>query len=191
MEQDPPQHGFPFWLQWILATAIGLGLGWEIANIVGPASQGILYLSIAGIFIGFAQWLVVRKRVSQSGWWILATFSGWALFDILGWIMPPPMPGPIFLALGGLTIGFSQWVLLRRHYSRAYLWIIVSAFAWILGMIMAFCGMVVGLTLGEISGGSLQGISSITMASLFGIPFGAITAYGLARVLAHPLSDMK
>ena len=191
MEQESTQHGLPFWFQWVLATAIGLGLGFEGYRIVSPASQGIFQVAIAGIFVGFAQWIVLRKRVIQSGWWILATFSGWALFDILGWIMASPMLGQMFLALGGLTIGISQWVFLRRHYSRAYLWILVSTFAWILGMIMAFCGMAVGATIGELSGGSLQGISSLTMASLFGIPFGAITAYGLARVLAHPLSDMK
>jgi len=191
MEQGINRLRLPFWLQWILATAIGMGFGYEVARIVSPATQGLLFLSVPGIFMGCLQWLVLKKRVNVRGWWVLATFSAFLIFDLVGWIVPSqvkPLIGQIFLALGGLTLGFTQWLLLRHHYARAHQWILANTLAWLLGMILAFCGVAISVSLSELSGVGLYGLSGFTMAVFFGTPLGAVTAYVLNRLSAQHMS---
>ena len=38
--------------------------------------QGVVISSLIGLVIGSAQWLVLRKQLSQSHWWILANILG-------------------------------------------------------------------------------------------------------------------
>jgi hypothetical protein len=36
-----------------------------------------------GLVLGVAQWLVLRRRVPQAGWWIAITIAGWILAFLL------------------------------------------------------------------------------------------------------------
>jgi hypothetical protein len=76
---------------WILATMAGwfLGiflivflrwLGWT-----APMNTLDLTLLLMGLAIGLTQWLLLRNRLPQAGWWIAANVLGWGL---LGWLTP-------------------------------------------------------------------------------------------------------
>jgi hypothetical protein len=65
------------------------GLQWAVASAVGYTFAGILVRQLTSAFftlgavVGLAQWLVLRKRASGKGWWILASAIGWPA----GWIL--------------------------------------------------------------------------------------------------------
>ena len=77
-----PQMGW-----WIAAT----GLGWLSAlasmqvfdflfDSVFLSDWGFVFgFTLIGTLIGFCQWLLLRRRITQATWWILASMGGWGL----------------------------------------------------------------------------------------------------------------
>jgi hypothetical protein len=72
--------------RWIVATTIGFAAGGllRLVNVpemdmLGPVYPVLQFGLIPAIF----QWLALRGRVFQAGWWILATLVGWVLAFIL------------------------------------------------------------------------------------------------------------
>ena len=76
-----------FFLQWILATLIGAGIGWT-AGIYGAAStptfnSNVVWL-ICGLCIGLAQWVVIRAQIKKAWQWIVASVIGWLVAFNIG-----------------------------------------------------------------------------------------------------------
>jgi len=68
---ERPQAGWGFGVWWVLATIVGFAVG------VGPTfGVGVFGVVAFGATVGIAQWLVLRRHVSRSGWWVLATTVG-------------------------------------------------------------------------------------------------------------------
>lgn len=83
---------------WILASTMGGAVGFVVAMVGGAIPSAPLRTSSAwavfgvivgvvslvmfgamfGAVMGTMQWWVLRQRVRQSGWWILASTAGWA-----------------------------------------------------------------------------------------------------------------
>jgi len=66
---------------WVAASAVGgtlVGIG---VVSYGNKVQGnlVIFYSLVGIILGTLQWLVLRRRISQSGWWMVVSLLGWAL----------------------------------------------------------------------------------------------------------------
>ncbi|MDE5095705.1 MAG: hypothetical protein O4804_16225 [Trichodesmium sp. St11_bin5] len=79
---------------WILATVLASAILFSTAVVLSNAVsdvvsntviQGVVISSLMGLVIGSAQWLVLRKQIYQSHWWILASVLGIAatLFAIV------------------------------------------------------------------------------------------------------------
>lgn len=74
---------------WILATIGGwfLGIllivlpGWLNWMDVGVNLDSSLLLM--GLAIGTMQWLILRRRLPQAGWWIVANTAGWAVSALI------------------------------------------------------------------------------------------------------------
>ncbi len=68
---------------WVLATAVGYGVGSQIPRLLrcdgAPWLCGSMMLLSYGAAIGILQWLVLRGRVYQAGWWIPISLAGWLL----------------------------------------------------------------------------------------------------------------
>jgi hypothetical protein len=72
--------------QWIIASTAGGAVGGTVALIAGEITgevtdagfYGALAVGAAviGISLGIAEWLVLRRYVSQAGWWVLASTVG-------------------------------------------------------------------------------------------------------------------
>jgi glucan phosphoethanolaminetransferase (alkaline phosphatase superfamily) len=65
---------------------IGTMLGFVIQTCEGQGAIGCLLIGGAlggggglGISVGLAQWLVLRRRVPRSPWWILVSLLGWSV----------------------------------------------------------------------------------------------------------------
>ena len=120
-----------FWLPWLLASTVGFGLGSgfgrTLARVlfgtVGRDAQGGSILGPGGALLGCAvavslgallQWLVIRRRVSLAGIWVLPTAVLFASYVVPTGDLPALAGGAIFgLVLGALT-GIPLALLLRR-----------------------------------------------------------------------------
>jgi hypothetical protein len=68
---------------WVLATTIGYAIPMVAAPNIPirepPWLTGSIIFLLFGIALGILQWLVLRGRVRQPGWWIAISVAGWVL----------------------------------------------------------------------------------------------------------------
>jgi hypothetical protein len=95
-------------------------------------------MAVLGAFIGAAQWLMLRGRVSRAGWWIPATAAGlWAgttlAFRLTGMRLPI-LPYQLLLggAVTGFILGLVQLIVLRPGRRGAVIWLLASTLGWLL-----------------------------------------------------------
>jgi hypothetical protein len=76
---------------WVAATAVGLGLGFAAVIpalvVFEPQESGplaIALMAVAGLGPGVAQWLVLRRALPGSWWWIPASAVAVALLFLCG-----------------------------------------------------------------------------------------------------------
>jgi hypothetical protein len=95
--------------------------------ITNPIQRAFIFgLSIGGIK-GLLEELILRKWKIRWNGWIPVSMLGWAFgVTIAVGLAAVHSNLGINQLLGGMVIGFSQWVLLRRYLPKAYWWIIVS-----------------------------------------------------------------
>ena len=78
---------------WVLTTTGGWLLGMLLFLITGGnrfLNLGLMFLVI-GLAIGIAQWLLLRRRLPQPGWWIVANAVGWGLLALITIDSAPPV----------------------------------------------------------------------------------------------------
>ena len=108
--------------------------GLHIFRLVDDPVQRMVFIGLSiGILTGFLEKLVLQKHKLQWNGWILANVLGWSFglaaaegLEMLGWQWSIPQ------LLGGMIIGFSQWIVLRRYLVKSYWWIaacILGSFA--------------------------------------------------------------
>ncbi|MFN2187253.1 MAG: hypothetical protein ACK2T3_00650 [Candidatus Promineifilaceae bacterium] len=147
---------------WKLHEARGRILVWIVANFLGVAAVGGLSLIpfltsihvrwvpflLIGLPIGFVQWVALRRIAPISILWVL-TISAALPFGLAVTPLVTQIWGNIddesalamtaFVTTIGLFIGFAQWLVLRRHFSKSLVWLLSTAvglglgFAFILG----------------------------------------------------------
>jgi hypothetical protein len=155
--------GFQFWLMWVIASTAAILLGSGIlfgliiiAKAVSPSINedrvfGVIMFPIIATMLGVLQSLVLRKRITKSGWWILATIVGLgggialaigavqALSSIIGqeeyWNFRPGLL-TLYLLIG-FFLALAQLPILWRHFRGSLLWLLASMIGWfVLGLIM-------------------------------------------------------
>ena len=176
--------GGPFVWKWVLANMVGLPallgayrLGFlmmlGIAIMADGGSVGyvpyifaIIILFVGGLamggWLGFMQWLILRKEVLQARKWIFATSIGVAIGAILSWLLYGIIFATLivrpdgtyfsfayeYIAFGlslGIAIGTSQWVLLRHWVEKAEWWIVTLPICFTLAMLIANFYLVSGM----------------------------------------------
>ncbi|MBD1900716.1 hypothetical protein NDI44_03150 [Trichocoleus sp. DQ-A3] len=107
---------------WVLATSLGSAIALAVINglwavtLMPPASGLIggmmptmsvlpqfLFDGIYGILLGVAQWLVLRTKVPQAGWWVLISGVG-AIASSIGIDVLQRFVGPM-----GIDVSQSAW----------------------------------------------------------------------------------
>jgi hypothetical protein len=166
-----------FWLQWVVANLLGEFVGLGLVGLIGYAMvavfgepnaffQALAFAIVAvalgaleGSIVGYAQFLVIRRRLPQLRAWVAATILGaviaWTLGVLPSTLMslnapaatePPPeisdalqllLAIPLGLVAGAI-LGVPQWRVLRRYVSRAGWWVLANALAWAAGMPLVF-----------------------------------------------------
>lgn len=109
---------------------IPAGQQWILAGI------SLFGASALGALIGLAQWLLLRRYLPGSGWWILATAIGYTVPLEVSAISPlrdPPwLAGVVIFVLFGLTLGIAQWLVLRRYMPHSVWWTAFTLVGWLL-----------------------------------------------------------
>ena len=132
-----------FWGSWGLAF-IGFPLGGLAATaLVGGVTtplDGAIGGAATGAVLGLAQWLVLRRRLALTPWWIAATATGMGAGLALGIALLGTDTAGIALPLRSLVtgtgIGIAQFALLRGTTARALVWPLVVAGGWALGWLV-------------------------------------------------------
>jgi hypothetical protein len=88
----------PGWPDWAFTLIIDGKIHWLARVVAGwpnaSWAPGAITLTLFGATLGFFQWLALRGRVHQAGWWIALSTVGWALAAVPN--LMPSEPGPEF-----------------------------------------------------------------------------------------------
>jgi hypothetical protein len=94
--------------RWAITGSIGWAIGWLVVWFAVPGDLEIITGLVVGLAMGFAGWLVLRKELHWSGWWVMLSVVGWTTGLAL-------LPG--FLSTGamaGALTGIALVLLLRN-----------------------------------------------------------------------------
>jgi hypothetical protein len=150
--------GWFFYFGWVALNAIAVIMAWYITwaimSLVTETDDSLLlYLlfPIIGLLTGILQYILLRRYLPHMGWWIAATFLGWLMPFVIGFIFSGlfiPGSSTVRIVLGmivlGTTVALPQWWLLRKRVQHAWWWVLVFGLAW--GMV----GLYDLLTLSEL-----------------------------------------
>lgn len=131
-----------WWLRWAVVSAVGWVAGHVVREIVGLPGGGVA----AGAVVGGMQWLLLRARTRQAGWWVLASAAGagltglavenllvdTGLLDRL-WLLSWGAGVLVAGGMAGAVVGAAQWFVLRRWVQRAGWWVLASGVGFALG----------------------------------------------------------
>jgi hypothetical protein len=58
---------------WILVSAVSAAVGLEVAVLLAESAGPVGYGLVLGCFVGAGQWVVLRRKTIEAGWWVAAT----------------------------------------------------------------------------------------------------------------------
>src|SRR5438552_1433040 len=64
---------FPLGVVWLLASAVSTALGLQVAIAVAKIGGPVAYGVVIGTVVGGSQWAVLRRRIRQAAYWVLAS----------------------------------------------------------------------------------------------------------------------
>jgi hypothetical protein len=123
-------------IAWTALAFLWLVIGYFLISMSDAYSPALLLQRpLILLWAAAAQWIVVRRRVAPSRWWLTYSAGAAALAAVLGAVVASLFnidwyyyPGWwsyfLVLSLELLTISTIQWHRLRRYSERAFLWII-------------------------------------------------------------------
>lgn len=94
--------------RWIVVSIIGWSLGWGISLMAYSLGLDFLNGMLIGVATGTAQWLILRREIQWSGWWIAVSAIAWAAGISL-------LPGVMLSGtIAGVITGIALELLLRN-----------------------------------------------------------------------------
>ena len=110
----------------------------------------------------------IARKTTQVGWsfwlqWTLATWLGFLISLLLVEVGEKPDVSIWEGAIGGVTIGLSQWLVLRQRFDRAIGWLVVNCLIW---------GLLAGISLGAV-GWAAPRTPTISLRVIYGAINGA------------------
>jgi hypothetical protein len=180
-------------LRWTLATAGGFALGGAALHSPGASAVGAFYLdwdvsaaafgailgSIVGVITALLQMVALRIRSWRL---VAAAVAAVAVAHALADGAPAAWGVGVVAAISGLAAAAALAWALR---TRAWRWIVASAFAWWAGWLLGVA-IAAGLRL---SGGTTPTawmIEHVVIAGVLGLAWGSATSPGARRLLEEP-----
>jgi hypothetical protein len=147
-DKTGPTFNWTLWIEWLGASAIG----WLLGALLLPE----LALFSVGLVMGILQWVVLRQRLRQAGWWILASAAGWSGGWGITLALAPQGIGILTEPLLGAAMGTLQWLVLRRQLRQAGWWIVISSLGWTVALTGLAGQVLVGAVVGAVTGIALE-----------------------------------
>jgi hypothetical protein len=179
------------WLAWTFATALGLLIGYlSLALLVGSLDLGITRVIVpivSGIFLGLAQWLVLRPYISKSYDWILNHAVGWVVGYTLGlFVVQLLSKTPLGMLIGfisfGVIVALFQYPALRREIPHLATWILANVIGWTLGAYLSLLAASV-LFQNQLP---TTFTSVLVSVGITGLVAGAVTGLALIWIVRQP-----
>lgn len=190
-EAKVERNEFGLWLGWTLATAGGMLFGFllsiPLVNMLDLGFARIIVPILAGILIGFSQWLALKQYLTTSSDWVLAGGTGWAAGYALGLLLIHNLPGT-FLAgiaaylLFGVIVALVQWQDLRREIPSKLTWVLANSLAWAAGLWASQVALELFFNEPVIE----PAVSTAVIAVTSGLVAGAITGIALVWIAGRP-----
>jgi hypothetical protein len=125
-----------FW-GWLIGVVFILMLSSFLGSIGIEDMQ--FYLGVGmGAGVGLAQWWMLRKYVPITQNWIWLSVIGmsapFAIIDLIPSV-ETPLKLALSVALGALTVGALQYLLLKKHLTKASLWFWACFIGWTLAVL--------------------------------------------------------
>lgn len=159
-----------FWWQWAMITFAGFCVSLFFVEIGERGELGVIEGTLGGSLIGLSQALLLSTWLPQAWLWLFANLIAWGLmagsgFGAMGWVVPQTELLPIRLifgvflgTIGGLWLGFWQWLILRQYLTSAWRWMLMVSLSW-----------AVGLPFGWIIGGSFRSVNNLFLSEVLGL----------------------
>jgi hypothetical protein len=190
-ETKVASNEFGMWLEWTLATALGMLLGFLpsiiLVNLLDLALARLIVPLWAGFLIGLAQWVVLRKYVNQASDWVLAAGASWAIGFAMGLLIMNGLTNTGLDALFGyilfgIIVAVVQWPVLRREIPNVWTWILANVVGWTTGFYLSqLCLDLV------FNGPTINPVASTSVLSgVSGLVAGAITGLALIWIVRKP-----
>lgn len=91
-----------------VASGLGLAVGFMAGYALGgPPVDFLLGFTMLGVVGGIAQWRLLRRRVRQAGWWVLASALGFTIGGAAGIAAVVLVADAVDQALGGGLVAFA------------------------------------------------------------------------------------
>jgi hypothetical protein len=190
-ETKVASNEFGMWLEWTLATALGMLLGFlpsiVLVNLLDLALARIIVPLWAGFLIGLAQWVVLRKYLNNSSDWVLAAGASWAVGFALGLLIMNGLSGTglggfFGYILFGIIVAVVQWPILRREIPNVWMWILANVIGWTTGF--SASQFALDLFFNEPAIDPLA--STSVLSGVSGLVAGAITGIALIWIVRKP-----
>lgn len=126
-----------FWLLWVVASNIGHFVGSVLGVLpfvlFGLSQQTAIFQAVTGGLIGggiaLGQWLLLRRQIHLSPYWILAGVLGLGIANIIGAAFCLCFAGFVYPVITG---GW-QALILQKHISSFWFWLLASIVGAVLG----------------------------------------------------------
>lgn len=190
-EAKVERNEFGLWLGWTLATAGGMLVGFlltiPLVNLLDLGFARIIVPIIAGLLIGFAQWIVLRRYLTTSADWVLAGGTGWAVGYALGLLLIQNLAGTFLGAftaylLFGAIVALVHWPILRREIPNVWVWVVVNILGWAAGLWASQATLTLFFNDPVIN----PALSTAVIAISTGLVAGAITGLAFVKIARQP-----
>jgi len=190
-EAKVKRNEFGLWLGWTLATAGGMLFGFLLAiplvNLLDLGFARVLVPILAGMLIGFSQWIVLRRYLTTSVDWILAGGTAWAVGYAFGLLVIQNLSGTFLggiaaYLLFGAIVALAQWPMLRREIPSALTWLVVNTLAWAAGLWASQATLTLFFQEPVIE----PALSTAVIAATSGLVAGGITGLALIWIARQP-----
>ena len=190
-EAKVAHNEFGMWLEWTLATALGMLVGFLpsilFVNFLDLAFARLIVPLWAGFLVGLAQWVVLRKYINGVADWVLAGGTSWAVGYALGLLIMNGLTGTgldgfIGYVLFGIIVAFVQWPILRREIPNVWLWIVANVIGWTTGFYLSQVSLALFFNEPVIN----PIASTSVLSGISGLVAGAVTGLALVLIVRQP-----
>lgn len=190
-EAKVERNEFGLWLGWTLATAGGMLVGFlltiPLVNILDLGFARVVIPILAGILIGFSQWIVLRQYLTTGSDWVLAGGTGWAAGYALGLLLIQNLSSTLFAGIAayllfGVIVALVQWQDLRREIPSKLTWILANSLGWAAGLWASQAALTLFFRDPVIP----PAVSTVVIAVTSGLVAGAITGVALIWIARQP-----